>query len=101
MLVIVLSCVFDSLKLHFQPSILFRCCGGSYSNFYGLQMILNMVQCRLNSNGNWSEVDILKLAAGVESSTIHPIGKAIVEAAKAQNCLNVKVYTLPIEIDAS
>ncbi|KAG6382765.1 hypothetical protein SASPL_157526 [Salvia splendens] len=45
----------------------------------------------LNSNGNWSEVDILKLAAGVESSTIHPIGKAIVEAAKAQNCLNVKV----------
>ncbi|XP_057803991.1 copper-transporting ATPase PAA1, chloroplastic isoform X2 [Salvia miltiorrhiza] len=43
------------------------------------------------SNDNWSEVDILKLAAGVESSTIHPIGKAIVEAAKAQNCLNVKV----------
>ncbi|KAH6831686.1 P-type ATP-ase 1 [Perilla frutescens var. hirtella] len=42
-------------------------------------------------NDNWSEVDVLKLAAGVESSTIHPIGKAIVEAAKAQNCLNVKV----------
>ncbi|KAL1534336.1 Polyamine N-acetyltransferase 1 [Salvia divinorum] len=43
------------------------------------------------SNDNWSEVDILKLAAGVESSTIHPIGKAIVEAAKARNCMNVKV----------
>ncbi|XP_042010152.1 copper-transporting ATPase PAA1, chloroplastic-like [Salvia splendens] len=43
------------------------------------------------SNYNWSEVDILELAAGVESSTIHPIGKAIVEAAKARNCLNVKV----------
>ncbi|KAG6409149.1 hypothetical protein SASPL_132183 [Salvia splendens] len=42
------------------------------------------------SNYNWSEVDILKLAAGVESSTIHPIGKAIVEAANARNCLNVK-----------
>ena len=64
-------------------------------------MIFCMVQCRLNSasNYNWSEVDILKLAAGVESSTIHPIGKAIVEAAKARNCLNVKVYTLPVHKD--
>ncbi|KAM7470634.1 hypothetical protein LguiA_008817 [Lonicera macranthoides] len=43
------------------------------------------------SNGKWSEVDLLKLAAGVESNTIHPIGKAIVEAARAVNCPNVKV----------
>ncbi|KAI3445732.1 hypothetical protein Pfo_002397 [Paulownia fortunei] len=43
------------------------------------------------STHNWSEVEVLKLAAGVESSTIHPIGKAIVEAAKALNCPNVKV----------
>ncbi|KAK6135438.1 hypothetical protein DH2020_030807 [Rehmannia glutinosa] len=42
------------------------------------------------STHNWSEVEVLKLAAGVESSTIHPIGKAIVEAAKALKCPNVK-----------
>ncbi|KAL8060989.1 hypothetical protein ABFS82_02G059800 [Erythranthe guttata] len=44
-----------------------------------------------NSRHNWSEVEVLQLAAGVESSTIHPIGKAIVNAAKALNCPNVKV----------
>ncbi|KAA8545605.1 hypothetical protein F0562_020389 [Nyssa sinensis] len=44
-----------------------------------------------NSNHKWSEVEVLKLAAGVESNTIHPIGKAIVEAARAVNCPNVKV----------
>ncbi|XP_022895540.1 copper-transporting ATPase PAA1, chloroplastic [Olea europaea var. sylvestris] len=44
----------------------------------------------LASARNWSEVDILTLAAGVESNTIHPIGKAIVEAAQALNCANVK-----------
>ncbi|KAL2490987.1 Copper-transporting ATPase PAA1 [Abeliophyllum distichum] len=44
----------------------------------------------LASVRNWSEVDVLKLAAGVESNTIHPIGKAIVEAAHALNCSNVK-----------
>lgn len=51
--------------------------------------------CRLDSDSthNWSEVEVLKLAAGVESSTIHPIGKAIVEAAKALKCPNVKVYS--------
>lgn len=37
-------------------------------------------------------MDILTLAAGVESNTIHPIGKAIVEAAQALNCTNVKVF---------
>ncbi|KAF3435020.1 hypothetical protein FNV43_RR22107 [Rhamnella rubrinervis] len=44
-----------------------------------------------NLNQNWSEADILKLAAGVEANTVHPIGKAIVEAAQAVNCLDVKV----------
>ncbi|KAK4438189.1 Copper-transporting ATPase PAA1, chloroplastic [Sesamum alatum] len=43
------------------------------------------------STYNWSEVEVLKLAAGVESSTIHPIGKAIVDAAKTLQCPNVKV----------
>lgn len=43
------------------------------------------------TNLNWSEVDILKLAAGVEANTVHPIGKAIVEAAQAISCQNVKV----------
>ncbi|KAG1342359.1 copper-transporting ATPase PAA1, chloroplastic [Cocos nucifera] len=38
----------------------------------------------------WTEVDILRLAAGVESNTNHPVGKAIVEAASAASCLNVK-----------
>ncbi|XP_057976559.1 copper-transporting ATPase PAA1, chloroplastic isoform X3 [Malania oleifera] len=43
------------------------------------------------SNHNWSEVEVLKLAAGVESNTIHPVGKAIVEAAGAVNCQILKV----------
>ncbi|KAH9697884.1 Copper-transporting ATPase PAA1 [Citrus sinensis] len=38
-----------------------------------------------------SETEILKFAAGVESNTVHPIGKAIVEAAEFSNCQNVKV----------
>ncbi|GMP39016.1 hypothetical protein CsSME_00010027 [Camellia sinensis var. sinensis] len=42
-----------------------------------------------NSNFTWSKVEVLKLAAGVESNTLHPIGKAIVEAARAANCWNV------------
>ncbi|KAH0768312.1 hypothetical protein KY285_004183 [Solanum tuberosum] len=39
----------------------------------------------------WSEVDILKLAAGVESNTNHPIGKAIVEAAQKAKSPKLKV----------
>ncbi|XP_016437598.1 copper-transporting ATPase PAA1, chloroplastic [Nicotiana tabacum] len=39
----------------------------------------------------WSEVDILKFAAGVESNTNHPIGKAIVEAARTANSPKLKV----------
>ncbi|KAH7575623.1 hypothetical protein JRO89_XS02G0166700 [Xanthoceras sorbifolium] len=37
------------------------------------------------------DIEVLRLAAGVESNTIHPVGKAIVEAAQAANCQNVKV----------
>lgn len=46
---------------------------------------------RENLNLTLSEVEVLKLAAGVESNTIHPVGKAIVEAAQAAGCQNVKV----------
>ncbi|CAK7356983.1 unnamed protein product [Dovyalis caffra] len=45
----------------------------------------------LNPNATWSEDEVLKLAAAVESNTIHPVGKAIVEAAQAASCQNVKV----------
>ncbi|XP_076902012.1 copper-transporting ATPase PAA1, chloroplastic-like [Bidens hawaiensis] len=47
-------------------------------------------ELQLNSNEKWSESDVLKLAAAVESNTIHPIGKAILEAARVAKCSNVK-----------
>ncbi|KAH7834804.1 hypothetical protein Vadar_019907 [Vaccinium darrowii] len=47
--------------------------------------------CGNDKDAQLSEEEVLKLAAGVESNTIHPIGKAIVEAARAANCKNVKV----------
>ncbi|KAF2920194.1 copper-transporting ATPase PAA1, chloroplastic [Oryza sativa Japonica Group] len=37
-------------------------------------------------NNEWTG-EILSLAAGVESNTTHPLGKAIMEAAQAANCL--------------
>ncbi|KAK9943280.1 hypothetical protein M0R45_008894 [Rubus argutus] len=43
------------------------------------------------SNHLWSDLEVLKFAAGVESNTIHPVGKAIVEAAQTVNCQNIKV----------
>ncbi|KAL6213800.1 hypothetical protein ACLB2K_013240 [Fragaria x ananassa] len=43
------------------------------------------------SKHTWSDLEVLKFAAGVESNTIHPVGKAIVEAARAVNCQNIKV----------
>ncbi|KAK0590374.1 hypothetical protein LWI29_026235 [Acer saccharum] len=46
---------------------------------------------RQNSTQSYSDTEVLRLAAGVESNTVHPIGKAIVEAAQAANCQNVKV----------
>ncbi|XP_020697441.1 copper-transporting ATPase PAA1, chloroplastic isoform X1 [Dendrobium catenatum] len=38
----------------------------------------------------WSEIEVLRLASGVESNTNHPLGKAIVDAARVANCDNVK-----------
>ncbi|KAL6211410.1 hypothetical protein ACLB2K_016636 [Fragaria x ananassa] len=43
------------------------------------------------SKHTWSDLEVLKFAAGVESNTIHPVGKAIVEAARAVNCQTIKV----------
>ncbi|URE15937.1 E1-E2 ATPase [Musa troglodytarum] len=51
---------------------------------------------RLNQLGvetpkfKWTEADILRLAASVESNTNHPVGKAIVEAAHSVGSQNVK-----------
>ncbi|KAI3818003.1 hypothetical protein L1987_11805 [Smallanthus sonchifolius] len=45
----------------------------------------------LSSNVKWFETDVLKLDAAVESNTIHPIGKDILEAARVAKCPNVKV----------
>ncbi|PWZ28664.1 Copper-transporting ATPase PAA1, chloroplastic [Zea mays] len=38
----------------------------------------------------WAEADILSFAAGVESNTNHPLGKAIMEAAGTANCIIMK-----------
>ncbi|KAE8672772.1 Copper-transporting ATPase PAA1 [Hibiscus syriacus] len=46
---------------------------------------------RQHSDNIWSEDEVLKLAAAVESNTIHPVGKAIVEASQAAKCPNIKV----------
>lgn len=46
---------------------------------------------QVNSHGNYSENEILKFAAAVESNTVHPVGKAIVEAARAVNGQSLKV----------
>ncbi|XP_019461308.1 PREDICTED: copper-transporting ATPase PAA1, chloroplastic-like isoform X3 [Lupinus angustifolius] len=53
--------------------------------------------CRQNANSSqteentWSDVEVLRLAAAVESNSVHPVGKAIVDAAKEFNCHNTKV----------
>ncbi|OIW17038.1 hypothetical protein TanjilG_13857 [Lupinus angustifolius] len=53
--------------------------------------------CRQNANSSqteettWSDVEILRLAAAVESNSVHPVGKAIVDAAQELNCHNAKV----------
>ncbi|CAI9284689.1 unnamed protein product [Lactuca saligna] len=51
---------------------------------YSSMMIL------LSSTETWSENNVLKLVVAVESDIIHPIGKAIREAAKVAKCSNVK-----------
>jgi cation transport ATPase len=39
----------------------------------------------------WTEAEILSFAAGVESNTNHPLGKAIMDAAGSANCIVMKV----------
>ncbi|KAK6282294.1 hypothetical protein POUND7_016119 [Theobroma cacao] len=46
---------------------------------------------RQNLENILSEGEVLKLAAAVESNTLHPVGKAIVEAARGVKCPNIKV----------
>ncbi|XP_010526998.1 PREDICTED: copper-transporting ATPase PAA1, chloroplastic isoform X3 [Tarenaya hassleriana] len=46
---------------------------------------------RYNLGDTLSEVEVLKLAASVESNTSHPVGKAIIEAARNHNCQIIKV----------
>ncbi|XP_055960270.1 copper-transporting ATPase PAA1, chloroplastic isoform X2 [Mercurialis annua] len=46
---------------------------------------------QINTNYIWSEVEVLSLAAAVESNSSHPVGKAIVKAAQAVSYQNVKV----------
>ncbi|WVZ92414.1 hypothetical protein U9M48_038483 [Paspalum notatum var. saurae] len=41
-------------------------------------------------HNQWTEAEILSFAAGVESNTNHPLGKAIMEAAGAANCISMK-----------
>nr|XP_029147653.1 copper-transporting ATPase PAA1, chloroplastic isoform X2 [Arachis hypogaea] len=53
--------------------------------------------CEQNANSSqaeentWSDVEVLRLAAAVESNSVHPVGKAIVDAAQKVNCTNAKV----------
>jgi len=41
-------------------------------------------------DNQWTESEVLSFAAGVESNTNHPLGKAIMEAAGAANCISMK-----------
>jgi Cu2+-exporting ATPase len=41
-----------------------------------------------------SDIEVLRLAAAVESNSVHPVGKAIVDAAQAVNCHDAKVPML-------
>ncbi|CAN1141776.1 Copper-transporting ATPase PAA1, chloroplastic [Linum perenne] len=43
-----------------------------------------------NTKKIWSKNELLKLAAGVESNTVHPVGKAIVDAAQSASCHKMK-----------
>ncbi|RDX92219.1 Copper-transporting ATPase PAA1, chloroplastic [Mucuna pruriens] len=52
--------------------------------------IKNAISSQTEEN-TLSDVEVLRLAAGVESNSVHPVGKAIVDAARAFNCHNAKV----------
>ncbi|OEL31672.1 Copper-transporting ATPase PAA1, chloroplastic [Dichanthelium oligosanthes] len=55
-------------------------------------VISNVFPCIMWDLGDnqWTEAEILSFAAGVESNTNHPLGKAIMEAAGAANCISMK-----------
>ncbi|EEF30897.1 copper-transporting atpase paa1, putative [Ricinus communis] len=52
---------------------------------------IKITDTQMNANHKWSEVEVLRLAAAVESNTLHPVGKAIVQAAQAVTYQNMKV----------
>ncbi|KAJ0975029.1 hypothetical protein J5N97_016994 [Dioscorea zingiberensis] len=59
----------------------------------GKPVVTNILASQFQENKfskKWTEKEILTLAAGVESNTNHPVGKAIAEAARAAGCHNVK-----------
>ncbi|TKY59502.1 Copper-transporting ATPase PAA1 [Spatholobus suberectus] len=51
--------------------------------------IKNAISSQTEENA-LSDVEVLRLAAAVESNSVHPVGKAIVDAAQAVNCHNAK-----------
>lgn len=48
-------------------------------------------QCSQTKNNALSDIEVLSLAAAVESNSVHPVGKAIVDAARAVNSHDAKV----------
>ncbi|KAH1236346.1 Copper-transporting ATPase PAA1, chloroplastic [Glycine max] len=52
--------------------------------------IKNAISSQTEENA-LSDVEVLRLAAAVETNSVHPVGKAIVDAAQAANCHNAKV----------
>ena len=48
-------------------------------------------QCSQTKINALSDIEVLRLAAAVESNSVHPVGKAIVDAAQAANCNDTKV----------
>ncbi|KAJ8755603.1 hypothetical protein K2173_022198 [Erythroxylum novogranatense] len=52
---------------------------------------IQLTDKQLDFNHQSFEIEVLTLAAGIESNTVHPIGKAIVEAAQALGCKTMKV----------
>lgn len=65
--------------------------GAAFVRFLILMMTDCICWCRKHLDNVWPEDEVLKLAAAVESNTVHPVGKAIVEAAQAVKCPNIKV----------
>ncbi|XP_062077123.1 copper-transporting ATPase PAA1, chloroplastic [Humulus lupulus] len=58
----------------------------------GRPVVTKVLTPSIQHSGHFlSEAEILKLAAAVEANTVHPVGKAIVDAARAINAQYVKV----------